>query len=45
MVHCIVSGHGGAMQIRSASGAGTTVTLHLPVAVVRAPIPSPAAVA
>jgi two-component system CheB/CheR fusion protein len=44
MVHCIVSGHGGAMQIRSASGAGTTVTLYVPVAVARTPHLSPAAV-
>jgi PAS domain S-box-containing protein len=45
MVHCIVSGHGGAMRICSAAGAGTTVTLYVPVAVVLAPRPSPAAVA
>lgn len=45
MVHCIVSGHGGAMRISSAAGAGTTVTLYLPVAAVRATLPSPAAVA
>jgi signal transduction histidine kinase len=45
MVHCIVSGHGGAMRIRSAAGAGTTVTLYVPVAVALAPRPSPAAVA
>ena len=45
MVHCIVSGHRGAMRICSTAGAGTTVTLYVPVAVALAPRPSPAAVA